>query len=112
MFPKNFIPWRDSNPGVLVPKADAMSTAPLGCNTSAFIRVPSSFQGVHVLHFSDKNIARHPSLREKLYWMLTSKNTKKDFFSKMEMFLFTFFATMIWYCSSSRFKMNTKSEKL
>jgi hypothetical protein len=25
-FPKNLIPWRDSNPGLLVPKADAMST--------------------------------------------------------------------------------------
>jgi hypothetical protein len=27
-FPKNLIPWRDSNPGLLVPEADAMSTAP------------------------------------------------------------------------------------
>jgi hypothetical protein len=25
--PKNLIPWRDSNPGLLVPEADAMSTA-------------------------------------------------------------------------------------
>jgi hypothetical protein len=25
---KNIIPWRDSNPGLLVPEADAMSTAP------------------------------------------------------------------------------------
>jgi hypothetical protein len=27
-FPKNPIPWRDSNPGPLIPEADAMSTAP------------------------------------------------------------------------------------
>jgi hypothetical protein len=27
-FPKNLIPLRDSNPGLLVPEADAMSTAP------------------------------------------------------------------------------------
>jgi hypothetical protein len=27
-FPKNLIPWRDSNPGLLVPEADAMSIAP------------------------------------------------------------------------------------
>jgi hypothetical protein len=27
-FPKNLIPWRDSSPGLLVPEADAMSTAP------------------------------------------------------------------------------------
>jgi hypothetical protein len=27
-FPKNLIPWLDSNPGLLVPEADAMSTAP------------------------------------------------------------------------------------
>jgi hypothetical protein len=27
-FPKNLIPWRDYNPGLLVPEADAMSTAP------------------------------------------------------------------------------------
>jgi hypothetical protein len=27
-FPKNLIPWRDSNPGLLDPEADAMSTAP------------------------------------------------------------------------------------
>jgi hypothetical protein len=27
-FPKKRIPWRDSNPGLLVPEADAMSTAP------------------------------------------------------------------------------------
>jgi hypothetical protein len=27
-FPKNLIPWRDLNPGLLVPEADAMSTAP------------------------------------------------------------------------------------
>jgi hypothetical protein len=27
-FPKNLIPWQDSNPGLLVPEADAMSTAP------------------------------------------------------------------------------------
>jgi hypothetical protein len=27
-FPKNLIPWRDSNPGLLVPERDAMSTAP------------------------------------------------------------------------------------
>jgi hypothetical protein len=26
--PKNLIPWRDSNQGLLVPEADAMSTAP------------------------------------------------------------------------------------
>jgi hypothetical protein len=25
---KNFLPWRDSNPGLLVPEVDAMSTAP------------------------------------------------------------------------------------
>jgi hypothetical protein len=24
-FPKNFIPWQDTNPGLLVPEADAMS---------------------------------------------------------------------------------------
>jgi hypothetical protein len=28
VFPKNLIPWRDLNPGLLVPEADAMSTAP------------------------------------------------------------------------------------
>jgi hypothetical protein len=28
MFPKNLTPWRDLNPGLLVPEADAMSTAP------------------------------------------------------------------------------------
>jgi hypothetical protein len=28
LFPQNLIPWRDSNPGLLVPEADAMSTAP------------------------------------------------------------------------------------
>jgi hypothetical protein len=27
-FPKNLIPWRDSNLGLPVPEADAMSTAP------------------------------------------------------------------------------------
>jgi hypothetical protein len=27
-FPKNLIPWRDSNSGLLVPEADATSTAP------------------------------------------------------------------------------------
>jgi hypothetical protein len=27
-FPKNFIPWRDSNQNPLVPEADAISTAP------------------------------------------------------------------------------------
>jgi hypothetical protein len=27
-FPKNLMPWRDSNPGLLVPEADAMSSAP------------------------------------------------------------------------------------
>jgi hypothetical protein len=27
-FPKNIIPWRDSNQGFIVPKADAMSSAP------------------------------------------------------------------------------------
>jgi hypothetical protein len=27
-FPKNLIPWWDSNTGLLVPEADAMSTAP------------------------------------------------------------------------------------
>jgi hypothetical protein len=27
-FPKNLTPWWDSNPGLLVPEADAMSTAP------------------------------------------------------------------------------------
>jgi hypothetical protein len=27
-FPKNLIPWRVSNPGLLVPEADSMSTAP------------------------------------------------------------------------------------
>jgi hypothetical protein len=27
-FPKNLTPWRDSNPGLLVPEADAMSTGP------------------------------------------------------------------------------------
>jgi hypothetical protein len=27
-FPKNLIAWRDSNPGLLVPEADVMSTAP------------------------------------------------------------------------------------
>jgi hypothetical protein len=27
-FPKNLIPWQDSNPGLLVPEADAMSIAP------------------------------------------------------------------------------------
>jgi hypothetical protein len=27
-FPKNHIPWRDSNPGLLVPEVDTMSTAP------------------------------------------------------------------------------------
>jgi hypothetical protein len=28
LFPKNLIPWRDSNPGLLVPEVDAMSTGP------------------------------------------------------------------------------------
>jgi hypothetical protein len=28
VFPKNLIPWRDSNPSLLVPEADAMSSAP------------------------------------------------------------------------------------
>jgi hypothetical protein len=28
VFPKNLIPWRDLNPGLLVPEADAMSTEP------------------------------------------------------------------------------------
>jgi hypothetical protein len=28
MFHKNLIPWRDSNPGLLVLEADTMSTAP------------------------------------------------------------------------------------
>jgi hypothetical protein len=28
VFLKNLIPWWDSNPGLLVPEADAMSTAP------------------------------------------------------------------------------------
>jgi hypothetical protein len=28
VFPENLIPRRDSNPGLLVPEADAMSTAP------------------------------------------------------------------------------------
>jgi hypothetical protein len=28
VFLKNLIPWRDSNPGLLVPEADTMSTAP------------------------------------------------------------------------------------
>jgi hypothetical protein len=28
MFPKNLIPWRDSNQGLLVPEVDAMSIAP------------------------------------------------------------------------------------
>jgi hypothetical protein len=27
-FPKNLIPWQDSNPGNLVPEADMMSSAP------------------------------------------------------------------------------------
>jgi hypothetical protein len=27
-FPKNLLPWWDSNPGLLVPEADEMSTAP------------------------------------------------------------------------------------
>jgi hypothetical protein len=27
VFPKNLIPWRDSNPGLLAPEADAMPTA-------------------------------------------------------------------------------------
>jgi hypothetical protein len=27
-FPKNLIPWRDTNPGILVHEANAMSTAP------------------------------------------------------------------------------------
>jgi hypothetical protein len=27
-FTKNLMPWRDSNPGLLVPEAGAMSTAP------------------------------------------------------------------------------------
>jgi hypothetical protein len=27
-FPKNLMPWRDSNPGLLVPEVDAMSIAP------------------------------------------------------------------------------------
>jgi hypothetical protein len=27
-FPKNFMPWRDSNPGLLVPEAGVISTAP------------------------------------------------------------------------------------
>jgi hypothetical protein len=30
VFPKNLIPWRDSNPGLLAPEADAMSTLPHG----------------------------------------------------------------------------------
>jgi hypothetical protein len=28
VFPKPLIPWRDSNPGLLVPVTDMMSTAP------------------------------------------------------------------------------------
>jgi hypothetical protein len=28
IFPKNLIPWRDSNLGLLVPEVDAMSTTP------------------------------------------------------------------------------------
>jgi hypothetical protein len=30
-FPKNLIPWWDSNPGLLVLETDAMSTAPRRC---------------------------------------------------------------------------------
>jgi hypothetical protein len=33
--PKSLIPWRDSNPGLLVPEADAMSTAPRRQGTSS-----------------------------------------------------------------------------
>jgi hypothetical protein len=36
-FPKNLIPWRDSNPGLLVLVADAMSTAPLRRRVVAFL---------------------------------------------------------------------------
>jgi hypothetical protein len=37
VFPKNLIPWQDSNPGLLVPEADAMSTAPRRLRCSSYL---------------------------------------------------------------------------
>jgi hypothetical protein len=42
-FPKNLIPWWDSNPGLLVPEADAMSTAPRRQGFIFFLFVSRTF---------------------------------------------------------------------
>jgi hypothetical protein len=47
-FPKNLIPWWDSNPGLLVPEADAMSTAP-----RKFTKV--TFIGFHMFVFTNQS---------------------------------------------------------
>jgi hypothetical protein len=49
-FPKNLIPWRDSNPGLLVPEADAMSTAPRRHGRSL-----NSLQCFQMVYFQTKN---------------------------------------------------------
>jgi hypothetical protein len=44
--PKNLIPWWDSNPGLLVPEADAMSIAPR--RQGFFIPSPKDFLSIFI----------------------------------------------------------------
>jgi hypothetical protein len=43
VFPKNPLPCRYLNPGLLVPEADAMSTAPRRQGKSTFLLLPSFY---------------------------------------------------------------------
>jgi hypothetical protein len=66
--PKNLIPWRDSNPGLLVPQADAMSTPSghlqkgLGIPLRPRLSIPPTKVLTMYLHFFN-NSSRLSNLR-------------------------------------------------
>jgi hypothetical protein len=58
-FPKNLIPWRDSNPSFLVPEADAMYTAPRrqGVFSNSYVMLWNIWgQGCQMENFPTKNL--------------------------------------------------------
>jgi hypothetical protein len=65
------MPWRDSNPGLLVPEADAMSTAPR--------RARASLTYIHALNTAPWKIVAGNSIYDKM-WLLIPLGTSSPFF--------------------------------